>query len=190
MPGFSLLVTLLIGLGAWRVRSLSSRLIASGLIAGCAVTFAGLGMDAGWFRNLGLLIAALTLGVALGRVISPTFAPMLALLGVLSVADIIWIASGGGTSAGWAHDAANFSLQLGSTYSSIGTLDLVLAAALTTHWLRRDTQLPLAVSAAPIGMAFANVYVAAMGADNVALVPFITLGWLVTEGWYRLSGNP
>ena len=187
MPGFSFLITLLMGLAAWSVRTRSGSVIAGGLLAGLVMTMTGLGVDAGWLLNLGLVVVTLSVGVALGRTLPARSAPLAVLLGVLSAADIIWIASGGGLATGWLQDVANLSLHLGASSSSIGTLDLVLAAAIATHWLRRGTGVPLAVAAAPIGMAIANVYVAATGAGNVALVPFLSVGWLMTEGWHYRS---
>jgi len=129
--------------------------------------------------------AALFLGIGVGQAIPAKPAPIALLLGVLSVADIIWIVSGGGSAMGRADEVLNFSVQIGTTSSSIGTADLVLAAAVAAHWLRRDAGIWLAVVGAPIGMVVSNVLVSASDVDNLPLVPFITLGWLITGAWYR-----
>ena len=111
---------------------------------------------------------------------------MLVALIVLAAVDLAWIASGGGGAGeGWVNDVANFTIELGGRSSTIGTLDLVIAAALAAHWLIRGATPWLAVAPGPIGMVFSNVFVAVTGAMNLALVPFLLVGWLVTEGLER-----
>ena len=108
---------------------------------------------------------------------------MLFALIVLAAVDLAWIASGaGGAGEGWVDDVANFTIELGGRSSTIGALDLVIAAALATHWLIRGAAPWLAVAPGPSGMVFSNVFVAVTGATNLALVPFLLLGWLITEG--------
>lgn len=189
MPGFSFLVTLLAGVGAWSVRSLSKSVIAGGLVVGGVLTATSRAADTRWLLGLGVFTASVFLGALVGRIVPPRPALMALLLGVLSVSDIIWINSGGGSATGSMNEVLNFSVQVGNSSSSIGTLDLVLAAAVAAHWLRRGARTWLAVVAAPIGMVLSNVYVAVSGVDNLPLVPFIALGWLATEFWHgRFSG--
>lgn len=187
MPGFSFLAAVLTGVGAWSARALSNSLALGLLLVGLVATGAGAAADLDWLLKVGVFAVAVLLGVAIGRIIPPSSAAMLVLLGLLSLADIIWIATGGGSATGWVDDIANFSVQVGESSSSIGTVDLVLAAMITTHWLQRGAGVWLALAAAPIGMVASNVYVALGRADNLPLVPFITLGWLVTEAWHRRS---
>ena len=125
--------------------------------------------------------------IATGHSQTPNVPLSDALVGVLSVIDIVWIASGGGIANGWVHEVLNFSVQIGAGISSIGTLDLVLASAICAHWSKRGASMALSVAAAPLGMVISNVYVAVSGADNLPLVPFIVLGWLITEGIHRRS---
>ena len=159
-------------------------------MVGLALTGAGATTDFDWLLNVGVLFSAVFLGVALGRIVPPRSRPMFGLLGVLSVADIIWIVSGGGSAIGWVDEVFNFSVRMGTSSSTIGTVDLLLASTVATHWAQRRGSLWLAVSAAPIGMIISNIYVAVSGADNLALVPFIALGWLATELQQRRTDRP
>lgn len=190
MPGFSFLTTLIAGLGAWGVRAVPSSVVGGGVVVGLALTGAGATTDFDWLLNVGVLFAAVFLGVALGRIIPPRSRPMFGLLVVLSVADIIWIVSGGGSATGWVDEVFNFSVRMGTSSSTIGTVDLLLASTVATHWAQRRGSVWLAVSAAPIGMIISNIYVAVSGADNLALVPFIALGWLETELRHRRTDRP
>lgn len=185
MPGFSFLSTLMMGVGAWIARSLSNRVVAGGIVGGLVLTATGVAVDTDWLTRAGVLVAALFLGIGVGRVIPARPASISVLLVVLSVADIIWIVSGGGSAAGRTDQVLNFSVRIGTAFSSIGTVDLMLAAAVATHWLRRDARMWQAAMAAPIGMIISNVFVAVSGVDNLPLVPFIALGWLILEAWYR-----
>lgn len=185
MPGFSFVATLLMGVGAWVVRSLSTFVIAGGFLVSLVSIGIGFGADAEWLLRLGVLAAALFIGIGVGRAIPARPAPIAFLLGVLSLADIIWIVSGGGSATGRTNEILNLSVRMGTTSSSIGTVDLILAAAVAAHWLRRDARIWLAAVAAPIGMVISNVFVVASDVENLPLVPFITLGWLITEIWYR-----
>jgi hypothetical protein len=136
-----------------------------------------------------VVAAAVALGVVIGRAIPGRAAPMALLLGMLSLVDIIWIGSGGGSSTVWGNDVLNFSVDIGTSTSTIGTLDLILAASLAAHWLKRGAGIVLSVAAAPLGMLSANLYVALIGAENLPLLPFITFGWLLTEGIDRYDQN-
>ena len=189
MPGFSIFVTLLMGLGALSLRRSRSPFVGAVLAAGVVVTAGGVGADLGWLVGPGVVVAAVTLGVLVGRAVPAKSQPMLLLLAVLSAADIIWIASSGDLSSEWLDRVLNFSVEIGASSSSIGTVDLILAAALSAHWLERDETILLSLTAAPLGMALANVYVGLSGAENLPLVPFITLGWLLTEITHRLTQN-
>ena len=134
----------------------------------------------------GLFGVSVTVGSLLGRRLPPRSRPMLFVLIVLAAVDLAWIASGGGGAAeGWVKDVANFSIELGGRSSTIGTLDLVIAAAVAAHWLIRGAAPWLAVAPGPVGMIFSNVFVALTGATNLPLIPFLLLGWLITEGLER-----
>ena len=137
IPGFSFLTTLIAGLGAWGVRAMPGSVVGGGVVVGLALTGAGATTDFDWLLNVGVLFAAVFLGVALGRIIPPRSRPMFGLLVVLSVADIIWIVSGGGSATGWVDEVFNFSVRMGTSSSTIGTVDLLLASTVATHWAQR-----------------------------------------------------
>ncbi len=190
MPGFLFLASMVTALLAYGARAFSNGVILGSLLASAALTWTGVTTHQDWLISLGVLLGSVLVGVAVGRVIPPRSTSILLILGILSVADIIWIATGGGSASGWVEGVANLTVQTGAGSSSIGTVDLVLAAVITTHWLQRDAGIGLAIAAPPIGMVASNVYVAVSGADNLPLVPFITLGWLLTEAWHRRSTRP
>lgn len=186
MPGFSFLSTLLAGLGAWSGRRTSRRGLVIGFLIGAVVVWLGVASDLSVLTVVGLFGTSVTVGSLLGQSLSPRSRPVLLALIVLAGVDLAWIASGGGGAGeGWVKDVANVTIELGGRSSSIGTLDLVIAAALAAHWLTRGAAPWLAVAPGPVGMVFSNVFVALTGATNLALIPFLLLGWLITEGLER-----
>lgn len=185
MPGFSVLVTLVAGVGAWSARLQGGMAVGAGALVGTGLAVAGRAFGPEFLVPLGLFAAATFVGAILGRLIPPGPGPMALVLVTLAAADVWWIASGGGAGDGVLGEIANVSITIGSTTSTIGTIDVVLAAAIVTHRALRGGNLWPAILAAPLGMAFANVYVAVTGADNLPLIPFIAAGWLVTEPWHR-----
>lgn len=186
MPGFSFFSTLLAGLAAWPGRHVSRRALLAGSLVGAAVVSLGIASDVSPLTALGLFGTSVTVGSLLGRSLPPRSRPVFLALIVLAAVDLAWIASGGGVAAeGWVKDVAVFSVELRGMSSTIGTLDLVIAAALAAHWLIRGAAPWLAVAPGPVGMIFSNVFVAATGATNLPLIPFLLLGWLITEGLER-----
>lgn len=185
MPGFSFLMTVVMGLGAWGLRPLSNMAVGGGLLAAIGLSAVAVTTGPSWILNVGQISAALLLGVAVGRILPPRPMPMLAMLLILSVADFIWIGYLSGSATGVVSETSNFSVGMATSSSTIGVGDLMLAASATTHWLRRDSRILLALAPAPIGMLSSNVYVLLTSTDNLPLVPFITLGWLATEAWHR-----
>lgn len=185
MPGFSFLMALVMGLGAWGLRPLSNTAVGGGLLAGVGLSAVAVTAESGWVLNVGQLSAALFLGVAIGRILPPRPTPMLAMLLMLSMADFIWIGYLGGSATGLVGEISNFSVGVATSSSTIGVGDLVLAASATTHWLRRGSRILLALAPAPIGMVASNIYILLTSTDNLPLVPFITLGWLATEAWHH-----
>ena len=187
--GFSFFATLLAGTGALSLgRIAKSRVavtLAAGAGAGAGAVGFGVVVDRSGVAAAGIFVAATALGVLLGGTMPAAFRPMLLVLVVLSALDILWIAVGGGSGSGLLSRVGNFTLEGGTSTSSIDTIDLVVAAGLSTHWLARGTRTWIAVAPGPIGMILSNIYVAIAGATNLALVPFLLLGWLITEALDR-----
>lgn len=186
MPGFSFLSTLLAGVCVWLGRRTSRRALLIGTFIGVVVVWLGVVFDLRVLTAVGLFGASVTVGSQLGHSLPRRSRPVLLALIVLAGIDLAWIASGGGGSGeGWLTDVANVSIELGGAVSTIGTVDLVIAAALAAHWMARGAAQWLAVAPGPVGMVLSNVWVAVTGATNLALVPFLLLGWLITEGLER-----
>jgi len=186
MPGFSFFVTLTAGALAWTMQRLPKTVVAGGFGLALSFVMSGsiLDWDPSWWINGVTFAAIVTGGVFLGRILPPRWTPMVALLGVLTVIDIIWIASGG--AAGDATETfANFAVRIGNSTATIGTGDVLLAAAITSHWRSRGAHATLAIAAAPFGMILANLFFAVSRVRNLALVPFIAVGWIGTEMWWR-----
>jgi hypothetical protein len=182
MPGFSFLATLAVGLGAMSTRRFSPSRIALGFVGSIAVACAGLVTDSGALAGGGLVGGSVVLGTALANALPARREAVLIALLVLASIDLAWIATGGGGAEGLPANVANLSITYGGRSSSIGTFDLVVAAALAAHSRDRGAAAWLAVSPGPIGMMLMNGYVAWTGASNLALVPFLMLGWLIAEG--------
>jgi hypothetical protein len=189
VPGFLAIATLLTGLAALGVSRISGRNTVITLIGAALVAVAAVVGSNHVITVIGVWAFAVILGILVGRWIPASAPPLASVLVVLSVADIVWIVSGGGTGPEWAGELLNVSISIGSGTSTIGAVDLILAAAIAIHWVRRDESQVLAVLAAPMGMIISNLFTAVTGTENLALVPFITAGWLLTETWHRLRSS-
>jgi hypothetical protein len=188
MPGFSFFVTLAAGVVAWFARRIPGAVLS--VVVAAALVMAVIGVvvaaDMATWGSLTAAAFAVSGGVLLGRALRPSSGPMVALLVVASIVDIAWVVSGGAGPEGF-REVANISLRIGENSSSIGTLDVLLAAAIATHWQARSASPATAILAAPLGMIAANVFVAISGVTNLPLVPFIGFGWLLSEAWVRRS---
>ncbi len=186
MPGFLFVTTLLsatLALPLGRLSGLHVGLLALASIAGAAlVHFAGSPELYNGFVFAGAVIT----GAIIGRAVTAGPVPMALLLALLSALDIWWI--GFGASAPTPLNSyANFSVEFASGVSSIGSLDLVLASAITTHWRRRKATIPISLAPAPLGMIVSNVFVSITGTPNLALIPFIGAGWLISQLYHRAN---
>jgi hypothetical protein len=182
VPGFLFLATSLAGLGALSIRRLTRRSIILVFIGGAATIWVGIAAHWRLPTAIGLVSTAVTLGILLGQLLPPSSRAVLVTLVVLAGLDLAWIVSGGDLAGGWLEEVATLTVRVGARASSIGTLDLFVSAALATHWLLRGARPWLAVAPGPIGMVLSNVYLALTGTSNLALIPFLLLGWLATEG--------
>lgn len=188
MPGFSVFVTLIAGALSLAAVRRSSRVLATMFASAVVLIALGVVVEAdlgGWEAAL-VLAFAVSGGALAGRLLPPRAMPMAFLLGVVSVLDIVWIASGGSAGADLG-DYMNLTVRIGETSGTLGTFDVLLAATVATHWQARGSSLALAVLAAPLGMVLGNLFFSVTGADSLPLVPFITAGWLISEAWYRWS---
>ncbi len=63
----------------------------------------------------------------------------------------------------------------------LGALDLLICAALAAHWRRRGASSAVALLPGPAAMVLATSFVLASRRGGLALVPFLLLGWLLSE---------
>ncbi len=186
MPGFLFVSTLLSATLALPLGKLSRLHI--GLLALVSVAGAVLGYFAGspGLYNGFVFAGAVIIGALVGRAIPARPVPMALVLALLSALDIWWIGLGASALSA-SNSYANFSVEFGSGVSSIGAVDLVLASAITTHWRRRRATILTSLAPAPLGMILSNLYFFVTGTLNLALVPFISAGWLISQLWYRAN---
>jgi hypothetical protein len=183
----------------WLTRSVKSWLLAIGLAAGLALDVVGIVFSLAVYpwTDLIVLLMALTGGLLLGRGIPPRFRPFLFVLLVLSVLDALQIAlTTGSTPPGSLGGSApsgsdplllgNFLLLLPWGRYNIGLGDLVLITALAEHWRQRGAPYLLAVVPGILGLfLLPAVFILVTGVGNLPLIPFITLGWVGSEGVQR-----
>jgi hypothetical protein len=140
-----------------------------------------------------VLLVALTGGLLLGRGMPPRSWPLLILLLVLSALDVLQIAltassSPPGSSGSHAPGGSdplllgNLLLFLPWGRYNIGIFDLLLITALAEHWRRRGASYLIALLPGVLGflLTFGFIWV-----GNLPLIPFITVGWLGSEGMHR-----
>jgi len=140
----------------------------------------------GWLPASFVFAGAVIIGAIIGRALPAGPVPMALVLALLSALDIWWIGFGGSALSA-SNSYTNFSVEFASGVSSIGSLDLVLASAITTHWRRRRAKILVSLAPAPLGMILSNLYFSVTGTPNLALIPFIGAGWLISQLWYRAT---
>lgn len=113
-------------------------------------------------------------------------------LGVLSVVDTAQIAL---TDASAGPVPPHLPLSAGQLYSTIvlklpygnyrlGVFDPTVMAAIGMHWFRRQAEVKVPFAGIAIGLFIAYLALLA-GAATLPLVPFLLIGWLGCELWYR-----
>lgn len=156
---------------------------------------AGLALDLyPWSLGLVLGVAAAG-GVGLGRLMPARSRPWLLLLVVLSLVDLVQVALTSGASVPGPRTGQgpligqylNLRLLLPWGRSNIGLADLLLAAAIGEFWRRAGAPLWVAPLPAIFGLGLAELFATAAGIRDLALVPFLTLGWLITAAGHRWS---
>ena len=136
------------------------------------------------------VVACAFLGTLLAVPVPKTSLAMGTSLVVLSIIDVVWIEIIAGAAGDVSPRWANVRLETGGFSSTIGTIDVAIAAYIASHSVYRRLKPARAIVPGPLGMAFANMLVIVTGASNLPLVPFLTAGWLVTELWSMRPGKP
>ncbi len=188
MPGFLFVTTLVSAILSLPLGKLSGKrvwvLLAVAISAAMIISFAGWP----WLLNIFVFASYVVGGALIGRAIPASPVAMALFLAIISTLDILWIVMAGNTPTPF-NSYTDFSLEFGSVVSSIGSFDLILASAITTHWRRRKATIFLSLAPAPLGMILSNVFFSIVGMANLALVPFISAGWLISQSWHLLKNG-
>jgi hypothetical protein len=199
----SIPLTLLCSAAPWLTRQFKGWLLTLGLGLGIALAVVGIVFSLAVYpwTDLVVLLVAVTGGLLLGRIIPPRFRPWLIVLLVFSTLDILQIAltagsSPPGTSRGQAPSGSdplllgNFLLVLPWGRFNLGIFDLLLVTALAEYWRRRRGSYLIAVVPGLLGLfLLPPIVLLVTPVGNLPLIPFLTAGWLGSEGLHRYLGR-
>jgi hypothetical protein len=199
--GLDLLLAVACAAGPWLARPLRSWLLAIGLAGGIVLSIVGavVSLPIYPWSNFVVLLVAVTGGLLVGRGLPPRFRPFLSLLLILSVLDVGQIALTGGLVAAQpgpmpAHPVpspagpmlyGNFLLLLPVGHYLLGIGDLLVITAAAEHWRRRGGSYLIALMPGVVGFALVRGAVWLTHRGGWPLIPFLTVGWLCSEGLYR-----
>ena len=204
----SLLIRLLIGIAlalasaasAWLLRPVSSRVLLPVTVLAASVLAAGAALSLPLYpwTNLPVLVFAVAGGVVLGRRLPARARPALVGLALLSLADLIL----NGLPAplppeSMPRPAPVPPLLYGNVVIRwpdgdrfmLGVLDLLICAAPAVHWHRRGASPAVAFLPGPAAMVLAATFVLVSQRGSLALVPFLMLGWFLSEAIARIAAH-
>jgi hypothetical protein len=195
---FDIALALASSVTAWPLRALPSRVLAA-LVASTVLALAAgaaLALPLYPWTNLLVLAFAAFGGLLLGRALPARARPVFLVLLLASLADL---ALNGLPSPLPPESGPRPPLPTPLLYGNVvvfwpggdrymlGGLDLLLCAALTEHRRRRGGPPAVALLPGPVAMALAAAFVLASRRGGLALVPFLLLGWLLSEVLARLT---
>lgn len=192
---YAIVVALVATCGAapWAIRAVPTKTLAW-LTTGCLVLLiagAVLAPDLVW-ADVPIVAFAVLGGALLGRVMTPRARPMLLLLLVLSALDVLQVLLISTLSARTGGDCVlyvNVCLHTPWGDYGVGWGDLLIVAAMSEHWRRRGAGPWLALIPGITGFVLIDPFVWLTGLANLALLPFLTAGWLVSEAWWWLRAR-
>jgi len=200
--GISLALCLLCTALAWAARSLNTWPFAIVFGISFILDILGVVFSANLYPWTALLVllVAVSAGVWLGRAISiKRLWPFLLLLVVLSLLDTTQIIL---THLSSPSQAQSSHVPVGNLYVNfllfvpgerpyvVGIFDLWLVTAIAEYWRRRGAAFWLALS--PGVFAFLLAYILILlfpGLSPLALIPFLSVGWLCSVALYRQRGQ-
>jgi hypothetical protein len=174
------------GAGPWAFRAAPTKVMAW-LASSClALLIAGavLAPDLVW-ADVPIVAFAVLAGVLLGRVVPPRARPMLLLLLAVSVLDVLQVVMLSRPSGGTGGRCSLYtSVCLHTPWGAygVGAGDLLMVAAMSEHWRRRGAALWLSLAPGLVGFTLVDPFVQLTGLENLALLPFLTAGWLGSQG--------
>lgn len=193
----SFTLVLVCGAITWLTRPLGSRSLTVALVVGIVANLIGVVLTLPLYPwiDLAVLVVAWTGGLLLGRGIAPRFQPFLLLFLCLSVGDVLVTA---GASPLAPHPAVgssaplrigDFLLMLPWGRFDIGLLDLLLLTGLAEHWRRRGGSYMIAVLPGVFGILLADGFLLVTRLSILPGIPFITAGYVLSEGVYRYTNS-
>lgn len=184
----SLILALICVAVPWGIRQVKTWQILVIFGVSLALWIIGAALLLGWYPWTDVVdfLVFVGAGILLGRVISAKFWPFLIFLLILSALDITQILL---TVRGAAPVTQRASIPAGDFYSNflllfpwgkygIGPVDLLVMAAIGTHWCKKHGPFFLAFVALAIGVIIADVILMIDPSIVLPLIPFLTFGWL------------
>lgn len=195
----SILVALVLGFVIQTLGPVNRRPLLAVFAASIVVLAGGaaLGLPLYPWTNVPVLGFSVAGGMLIGRALPARGRAMLTLLTIVAVLDLVLVVVFGssapaaaGTSGppptAWYYGM--LVLDTPWSHSEIGALDLLLVAAVIEHGRRRGLPPLAALIPGPLGFLYADITVVALRPSNMALVPFLLLGWITVEVANRLVG--
>lgn len=190
--GLSLALALVCTAIPWLARPLGGWPLAIGLGAGITLNLVGVALALPLYPwiDLVVLVAAWSGGLLLGRGMPPRFRPFLLLFLCLSVVDVLLTA---GVSLSGPHTAVgsaplrfgDFLLVLPWGRFETNLVDVLLLTALAEHWHRRASGYLIALLPGVLAFLLVGGFVLVTRLGIVPGIPFLTAGYVCTEGLYR-----
>lgn len=196
----SILVALVIGLAVRALGPVGRRSLILALATSLVLLAGGVatGLSVAGSTNVPILALSVAAGMLIGRGVGVSGWAMLAVLAIVALVDLVQVVLLGSNASGAAELAAPapsswhygmFVLDTPWSHTEIGALDLLLVAAVVEHGRRRGLAPMASIAPGPVGFLYANIASAAFHPSNMALVPFLLLGWITVEIVNRIVGG-
>ncbi|MGH7737694.1 MAG: hypothetical protein ACREMP_07490 [Candidatus Tyrphobacter sp.] len=174
---------------AYAIARVNGWLVALGTLVCLALWVYGFAHSLRWYPWVSVVdvLLAIGLGALLGRAVPARFTPFCAMLVILSVLDALQVSLG-------AHHAkalprtplspgalyANVTFWIAGTRYAMGPVDLLVMTAIGTYWSRRGARGLRPFVGLAVGLVLAYAWLAAHQGSVLALIPFLSFGWLVS----------